>query len=159
MQNSEALLIQTALKPLNINVNIIKVTEDERVSQFNGSSITDGIRGYDMIFCLWFSDFPDPAGNLNSLYDSSGIGPGGSNAAAYVNPQVDQLLAQQLASSDSAERTKIMQQILDITTDEVPYMILDYPKVIMVTSNRISNASFSAEYQYNMFFKDFDFTE
>lgn len=155
IQNSEALLIQTALKKLNINLSINKVTEDERVSTFMGGKMVNNKRNYDMIFALWFSDFPDPAGNLNSLYPSTAIAQGGANAAAYANSKVDELLGQELASSDSAERTKIMQQILDITTDEVPYMILDYPKVIMVVSSRLKNASFNAEYQYNMFFKNF----
>lgn len=155
IQNSEALLVQTALKELNINVSINKVTEDERVSTFMGGKMVNNKRSYDMIFALWFSDFPDPAGNLNSLYPSSGIAQGGANAAAYANSTVDKLLSSELTTSDSAERTKIMQQILDITTQDVPYMILDYPKVIMVVNNRIQNASFSAEYQYNLLFKNF----
>ena len=62
-----------------------------------------------MIFCLWFSDFPDPAGNLNSLYPSNAGGEGGSNAAAYANTQVDTLLSQELSSSDPDERTAIME--------------------------------------------------
>jgi peptide/nickel transport system substrate-binding protein len=159
IQNSEALLIQTALKELNINVSINKVTEDERVSTFMGGKMVDNKRDYDMIFALWFSDFPDPAGNLNSLYPSGAIVQGGANAAAYSNSKVDELLSAELASSDSGERTKIMQQILDITSDEVPYMILDYPKVIMVVNNRVQNASFCAVYQYNLFFKNFAVTD
>lgn len=47
-QNAEALLLQTALKELNITLNINKVTEDERVSTFMGG---DG-RNYDMNLLL-----------------------------------------------------------------------------------------------------------
>ncbi|MPM59224.1 Glutathione-binding protein GsiB [bioreactor metagenome] len=155
IQNSEALLLQAALKELGINLSINKVTEDERVSIFNGGNNRD----YDMIFCLWFSDFPDPAGNLNSLYPSTAGGEGGSNAAVYANSQVDTLLSQELSSSDPDERTAIMQQLLDIVTDEVPYMILDYPKVLMVTDQRVQNATFAAMYQYSLLFKEFNVTD
>lgn len=155
IQNSEALMLQAALKELNINLSINKVTEDERVSIFNGGNNRD----YDMIFCLWFSDFPDPAGNLNSLYPSDAGGEGGSNAAVYSNSRVDTLLSQELSSSDPNERTQIMQKILDIVTDEVPYMILDYPKVLMVTDQKVQDATFAAMYQYNLLFKEFNISE
>lgn len=155
IQNSESLLLQAALKELGINLSINKVTEDERVSIFNGGNGRD----YDMIFCLWFSDFPDPAGNLNSLYPSDAGGEGGSNAAVYSNPEVDTLLSQELSSSDPDERTQIMQQLLDIATDEAPYMILDYPKVLMVTDQRVQNATFAAMYQYSLLFKEFSVTD
>lgn len=151
IQNAEALLLQTALKELNINLSINKVTEDERISIFNGGNNRD----YDMIFCLWFSDFPDPAGNLNSLYPSNAGGEGGSNAAVYSNKEVDSLLNEELASSDPNERTAIMQKILDKVTDEVPYLILDYPKVLMITDQRVKDASFAAMYQYSLLFKEF----
>lgn len=150
-QNAEALLLQTALKQLNINLNINKVTEDERVSTFNGGNNRD----YDMIFCLWFSDFPDPAGNLNSLYPSTAAGEGGANAAAYSSADVDKWLNEELASDDNKERTQIMQKILDKVTADVPYLIIDHPKVIMVTNQRLDKPGFTSEYQYNLFFKDF----
>ena len=151
-QNAEALLLQTALKELNITLNINKVTEDERVSTFMGG---DG-RNYDMIFCLWFSDFPDPAGNLNSVYPSTAGEEGGANAAVYNNSDVDTWLTEELASSDSTERTELMQKILDKVTDDVPYLVLDHPKVIMVTNSKVVEPKFSAEYQFNLFFKDFN---
>ena len=151
-QNAEALLLQTALKELNITMNINKVTEDERVSTFMGG---DG-RNYDMIFCLWFSDFPDPAGNLNSVYPSTAGEEGGANAAVYNNSDVDTWLTEELASSDSTERTELMQKILDKVTDDVPYLVLDHPKVIMVTNSKVVEPKFSAEYQFNLFFKDFN---
>lgn len=150
-QNAEALLLQTALKQLNITLNINKVTEDERVSTFNGGNNRD----YDMIFCLWFSDFPDPAGNLNSLYPSSAAGEGGANAAAYSSSDVDKWLNEELASGDDKERTEIMQKILDKVTADVPYLIIDHPKVIMVTNQRLEKPGFTSEYQYNLFFKNF----
>ena len=108
-----------------------------------------------MIFCLWFSDFPDPAGNLNSLYPSTAGGEGGSNAAVYQDEEVDTWLSQELASSNPDERTQLMQQILDKVMDDVPYLVLDYPKAIMVTNSKVQNPQFSAEYQFNLFFKDF----
>lgn len=137
---------------LNITLNINKVTEDERVSTFMGG---DG-RNYDMIFCLWFSDFPDPAGNLNSVYPSTAGEEGGANAAVYNNSDVDTWLTEELASSDSTERTELMQKILDKVTDDVPYLVLDHPKVIMVTNSKVVEPKFSAEYQFNLFFKDFN---
>ena len=54
---------------------------------------------------------------------------------------------------------RAMQQMLDIVTDEVPYMILDYPKVLMVTDQRVQNATFAAMYQYSLLFKEFNVTD
>lgn len=52
-----------------------------------------------------------------------------------------------------------MQKILDKVMDDVPYLVLDYPKAIMVTNSKVQNPQFSAEYQFNLFFKDFSLAE
>lgn len=154
---SMALAIQSTLKKLNINVNIEKVSSDELISEQFGGKMSNGIRNYDMMIAMWESDFPDSSGNIRPLLLSTNSGQGGSNTAAYSNPEVDSLLNSQSASSDLEYRTKQLEKAEDIAIDEVPYVAIDYPKKILVTNNRIDNFKIDASWVYDMFFKNVKF--
>jgi peptide/nickel transport system substrate-binding protein len=158
VRNSIALAIQQSLKPLNITVNIQKLTSSEYFPYQFGGKIKEGKRDYDVLLGGWVSDFPDPAGTLTPMFHSSYKGAGGSNAASYTNEKVDKLLDAQTASVDLKERTTLLQQALDIISDEVPYAVLSYPKVIYATSKKIQY-TFGASYLYNIFYKDFKFND
>ena len=154
---SMALVVQAALKKLNINVNIQKVSADELISEQFGGKMTNDVRNYDMILAMWESDFPDMSGNIRPLMLSSNSGQGGSNTAAYSNDQVDTLLNDQSVSNDSAYRAAKLQAAYDIATDEAPYVVIDYPKKILVTNKRIDNFTINASWVYDMFFKNLKF--
>lgn len=151
--NNIAQAIQYSLKELNITVEIKQVTTSEYYSYAYGGMITDGIRDYDLMINRWIPDYCDPAGYLNPQYATANTGEGGSNYAAYSNAQVDQLIADQLASADNSERSSIMLEAFGIIADEVPYKVLYYPKVYWVTS---SNCSYdlSSFWLYNVLMKD-----
>lgn len=154
---SMALAVQSALKNLNINVNIQKVSSDELISIQFGGKMKDGKRDYDMILAMWESDFPDISGNIKPLLLSTNGGQGGSNTAAYSSSKVDELLNQQSISSDDKLRTEKLQQASDIAINDAAYVIVDYPKKILVTNKRINNFTINASWVYDMFFKDVKF--
>jgi peptide/nickel transport system substrate-binding protein len=157
IKNSIALSVQEALKALNINLKIEKVSADELISIQFGGRMKNGKRDYDMILAMWESDFPDPSGNLTPLHLSTNAGQGGSNTAAYANPKVDSILNAQLTSGDPKQRIKLMQDAFNVINEEVPYVMVDYPKKILVINKRIDGYKINASWVYCMFFKDIKF--
>lgn len=155
---STALLIQQALKNININADVQKVTPAENSAYQFGSKFKDGKRDYDALLSRWTSDFPDPDGNLTPLYDSANKGEGGSNTAAYTNKDVDKLLDEQTSTTDIKERIKTQQKVLDILSDQVPYAVISYPQTVFAINKNIKY-TFGASWLYNIFFKDFQFTD
>lgn len=156
---SSALLLQQALKQINIDVTVQKVTWSENSSyQFGSRFDKDEKRDYDALLTRWTADFPDADGNLTPLYKSANKGKGGSNSAAYTNAEVDKLLDEQSSATDKGERAKLQQQILNILSDEVPYAIISYPQTIFAINKNIKY-TFGASWLYNIFFKDFEFVD
>lgn len=138
--NSIALILQQQLSMLGITATIEKVSNDEVVSLQFGSGIdADGVRPYDIGIFEWSSDFPDPSGVLTPLYMSKNSGDGGSNSCAYSNEEVDELLSQQAASSDTAERTELMLKALDIINDEVPNYIWTHQNWLFGVNKRVTS--------------------
>ncbi len=154
VKNSIVLAVQENLKALNINVSIEKVSADELISIQFGGRMKDGKRDYDAMLAMWESDFPDPAGNLTSLYSSANKGEGGSNTAAYSNDPVQQLIEAQTVSTDAGERTRLMQQAFTLANEDAPYVMVNYPKKILVTNKRISGFKLNAAWIWNLYMKD-----
>ena len=151
---SLGLAIQEALKPLNINVELTKLSSDEHTAYQFGDKFADGVRDYDMILAGWEADFPDPSGNLVPLYVGSNAGEGGANAAAYVNPKVDEYLAAQGVISDPAERTTLMFQALDIITEDIPYIFCFYPTKNTAINKKYAGFKMNASWLWNLHFED-----
>ncbi|MDR1047978.1 MAG: ABC transporter substrate-binding protein [Treponema sp.] len=125
--SQRALFLQEALKPLNINVEIRKMSGDEHDTyQMGGVQDANGKRDYDMLIGGWEADYPDLNGNIEILFVSSQAGEDGYNAAAYTNPRIDSLIEQQRSSTDPVRRFEIQKQLMDIAVDDVPYVVFDY---------------------------------
>jgi peptide/nickel transport system substrate-binding protein len=137
--NSVALVLQQALAQIGITASIEKRSNDEIVSLQFGSGINaQGVRPYDISIFEWSSDFPDPSGVLVPLYFSTNSGDGGSNSSAYSNAEVDSLLLKQAASTDSKERTALLNAALDIINSEAPYYIWTHQNWLFTVNNRIT---------------------
>lgn len=125
--NAMALVIQQSLAQLGITVKIEKLTTDELISHEFGEYVDEnGNRTYDMGIFEWEADWPDPSGNIMGIFHSSYMGEGGSNVPSYSNAEVDDLLSRQATSLDHGERTKLLQQALDIIIDECPVVPISY---------------------------------
>lgn len=151
---SKALILQEALKKLNIEASINKVSADEFYTYQFGNNMKDGKRDYDILVATWGSDFPDPSGNLNPLYLTDNIKEGGSNCAAYSNPQVDEYLLAAHKSTDNSERTDLMFKALDIITADSPYIYTDYPIYYATLSKKFTGYVMTATFSWDMCFRD-----
>ncbi|MDR1249342.1 MAG: ABC transporter substrate-binding protein [Treponema sp.] len=127
LAGQRALFLQEALKPLNINVEIIRVDGDlQDTYQMGGILDSNGKRDYDMLLGGWEADYPDLHNNIEILYVSSQAGQDGYNAAAYINSQVDDLIIAQRVELDNARRFELQSRFMDIVASDAPYVIFGY---------------------------------
>lgn len=155
LQNSEALYIQAALAELGITVNINKMTDNDAVNiQFGSTWDSEGgCRDYDMGLFTWYADYPDIAGNLVPVYLSDNAEAGGSNTSGYQNAEVDEYLRAQLKESDPEARAELLMKALDIIREDVPMVIVDYPRQGAMYSTSLQNVEVSASYVWNTYFR------
>jgi peptide/nickel transport system substrate-binding protein len=129
--NDIALFVQESLKPLNINIEIVKVSGEEHDNYYFGAVLDkDGKRDYDSLIGSWWADFPDIGGNIEPIYQE-----GSTNVAAYNNPKVTALLQEEVVLLDASARNAKIFEAFDIISDEVPYIFVQYPN----SQNAISN--------------------
>ncbi|HET9016972.1 MAG TPA: peptide-binding protein [Thermomicrobiaceae bacterium] len=88
------------------------------------------------IFLVGFVWGVDP--DQTTMWDSTAY-KGGFNMGKYSNAQVDQLLAQGLATTDQKQRTQIYAQMQNILMDDLPEAILFFPKGITAVNKRVHN--------------------
>jgi peptide/nickel transport system substrate-binding protein len=121
-----AQVIQASLKELNIELTLNELQLSDYYAYAYGGQITNGIRDYDIGINDWLPDFPDPIGHLTPQYSSINIGAGGSNFAAYSNPEVDALIDAQNNTTDPEERAKFIQEAFALAAADAPYKYLYY---------------------------------
>ena len=83
--------------------------------------------------------FGDTDPDETTLFTSSGIGSGGLNGMQYKNPQIDQLMADALKTTDRTKRKPIYYQIQSILADELPAPILTVPNSLWGFNTRVKN--------------------
>ncbi len=153
LRYSMALTIQEALKELNINVELVKVSADEHTAyQFGEVFDADGKRDYDMIMAGWEADYPDVSGNIEPLFASYNAGEGGSNSAVYTNEKVDALLKSQSSSLDDAERNQNLFDAMDLINADTPYVFLSYPNKQATINKKFTGYTMNASWIWNMCF-------
>lgn len=152
LNNAIALVIQQSLKEIGITVNIERITYDEVICHEFGEYVDEnGLHTYDMGIFEWESDWPDPSGNIDGIFNSANIGEYGTNVPDYSNPAVDALLDEQAGLLDQARRTALLQQALDTIIDECPIVPISYTYYKMGFGERVE-----ADYDcvtWNMCFK------
>lgn len=140
MNVSIALAIQDALSQIGIKVNPVRVSQDELINvEFGGDLNADGTRNFEMGLFEWESDYSDPSGNISGIFYSGFMGEGGSNVPSYADETVDELIERQLMSTDEHERTQLLQQALDIITQDVPIVPIAYTYYKIGYSTRIES--------------------
>lgn len=151
LTNSIGLAIQSDLAAVGVNVTLNKVSTDEHTAYQFGDILDDnGLRGYDMILAGWEADFPDPSGNLTPLFQ----GGNSSNAAAYANEKVDELIAKQAEESNPTTRNDLMLEAFDIITEDVPYFFVYYPIKTFAINKAYTGVSMNASWIWNIHFQD-----
>ena len=71
----------------------------------------------------------------------------------YQNEEVDAFITAQAASTDPTERNDLMFQALDIITEEVPYIIVQYPIRNVAQNNAFTGFAMNGSWIWNLYFK------
>jgi peptide/nickel transport system substrate-binding protein len=107
--------LSKSLKEIGIDLKPKSVPQAKYVASLNANDSALMIGGFG-------PDYPDPANYLTLTFAGSSAVPGRLNSAHFVDPRVDKLLEQQLASKDNAQRAGYLGEILKIGGEEVPYI-------------------------------------
>ena len=144
LANQRALYIQEALRAININVNIRRMSGDEQdTHQMGGVRDANGKRDYDMLIGGWEADYPDLNGNIEIMFAASQAADG-YNAAGYVNPAIDEMIIAQRTTIDPARRFGIQTRMMDTIVNDVPYIVFDYSYRLTVLNKKYSGLGVTA---------------
>ncbi|MCL1912291.1 MAG: ABC transporter substrate-binding protein [Eubacteriaceae bacterium] len=150
MRNAICLAIQEQLGEIGINVTINKVSGDEHTSYQFGEILEDGLRGYDILMAGWSADYPDIGNIIEPLLKSGQT----ANAAVYSNPEIDALIVAQFAATDPIERNDLLFELMDIVTEELPYLVALHPIKTYALSNKVTGLDAKANWVANVHFQD-----
>lgn len=123
------------LKTIGIDLTVKEIPYQQWVSLISGSH--DGLM---IQIAQWNPDYPDPSDLVLSQYPSSHAVPNQYNLSNYKNPEVDKMIDEELASTDPAERVKLLTSILQTVAKDVPNVNLYWPSTLM---------AIRAPYQYS----------
>jgi peptide/nickel transport system substrate-binding protein len=110
--------------------------------QYSEAAFTDQYPAYQL---GWFPDYPDADNYLTPFYSASSF-----LNIHYRNNEVEDLLAEQKASTDPAERAEIFGQIQEIAAEDVPIVPIWQGKQVAVTASSISGVedTFDPSFQF-----------
>jgi peptide/nickel transport system substrate-binding protein len=123
----EAELLQSELKPANINVTIQQETFASLLSDTQAHKFQAALEGW--------SGRPDPDGNMYSWFHTGG----GNNAMNYSNVTVDTLLEAARGASDQATRTQDYRQAQILLVNEASYVFLNHGVAVQASSTKVKN--------------------
>lgn len=118
-----AKLIAEMVQPIGVEFTVESVSTD-RLYELTASFVDDKpAPTFDAFVWNWEGDPYDP-GLLLSIMTTSEIG--NSSDAFYSNPEYDRLYAEQATLFNPAERKKVIQQMVAILQEDLPYLVLGY---------------------------------
>ncbi len=118
-------VIQAMAADVAITVNIEIVEFGALLSQLDAHK-------FEAAFLGW-SGRPDPDGNIYGFFVTGG----GLNNSAYSNPKVDTLLDAARILTTPDQRKRAYADVMNILSDELPYMFLYWPKEYKALSPKL----------------------
>jgi peptide/nickel transport system substrate-binding protein len=137
--SSIAQSIAQNLKQIGITLNIVNVQENEYEAGFFTSKNNTGIQILEN-----GPTVDDPSDFPSIMLGSASIVDGGWNTANYVNPRVQQLIAQESAAAKPADRVAPIMEMLDIASQDVPYVMNYWNEGAMAISQNLTYPGFHA---------------
>jgi peptide/nickel transport system substrate-binding protein len=137
--SSIAQSIAQNLKQIGITLNIVNVQENEYEAGFFTSKNNTGIQILEN-----GPTVDDPSDFPSIMLGSASIVDGGWNTANYVNPRVQQLIAQESAAAKPADRVAPIMEMLDIASQDVPYIMNYWNEGAMAISQNLTYPGFHA---------------
>lgn len=87
----------------------------------------------------WFLKSDDPDLSLYPLFFSQNVLL--PNSPGYNNPQVDQLLEEARSTTDQDERVRLYHQILEIVTNDAPWIFVDHQLELVGIRSNVSSVT------------------
>jgi peptide/nickel transport system substrate-binding protein len=134
-----AKLVAEEAKAVGIEFDV-QVVSTEKLTEITTQEV-DGKMApeYDTFIWGWGGDPYDPS-FLLSLLTTEEIG--GSSDSFFSNPEYDRLYAQQSGEFDVAKRKEIIEKMVAITQEELPYLVLTYDPILQAyATNRVANVT------------------
>lgn len=154
------LVLQNMLQQIGINVEVVQQTSEDAVAASYGfTTDADGHRTYDMFVFNWSSDVNEPIQFYEELLDSASLGVGGCNIACYSSEELDGYITANKTASTDEEKTEALIAANKIFMEDVPYVVVGYPKMAFALNTRFTYDAFSASWISNLDFKDIKFAK
>lgn len=146
IQEPMAILFQTALREIGVEISLKKVPAGTYFNEVSG-------RTQPMIFFTDTPWCPDPGYSMQLYFDSATF----SNYGNYNNPRVDELLVAASLSADNAERFEMMAEAQDLIGAEAPWIFIAYPGYTI--ARRANLEGFTYYTSNNLRFQDFSYAQ
>jgi peptide/nickel transport system substrate-binding protein len=132
-----ARLVEEMAAEIGVEFNVQVVSVDKltelTVQQVDGKPAP----AFDTFIWGWGGDPYDPS-FLLSLFTTQEIG--ASSDAFYSNPEYDRLFEEQAAEFDTEARKEIIQEMVAITQEDLPYIVLTYdPNLQAYRTDKLAN--------------------
>ncbi|WP_042478870.1 glutathione ABC transporter substrate-binding protein [Bacillus ndiopicus] len=137
-----AIVLQQALKELNIEVNI-------EVLEWGAYLEKTAAGEHDMFILGWSNSTGDADYGLYALFHSSQHGDPG-NRAFYTNPEVDKLLDAGRREADQDARLNIYKDAIKIISDDAPMAFVLHPSILTGVSDKVTGFRVTADSMYHL---------
>jgi peptide/nickel transport system substrate-binding protein len=131
-----ASVIQAQLKSAGIAVDVVALDPGSLVQRFAAGN-------YDAIYFGVEASSTDPANNLDFWLSTGSFhvwNPEQKTPATDWERRIDQLMQQQIATTDENERKRVFTEVQQIFADHIPIIYLAAPRLVVAMSPRVVNA-------------------
>ncbi len=144
---AEAQAVQEMLKAINIEVEVVKVPQAERITRLQQGDYEG------MTFHEWGADFPDANGMLLPLFSSRSVPPQ-NNQSYYSNPEVDALLDGAEAETDPEKRSQMLIEAQKKIAADMPIVWLDHFKWFLALDKTLTGYHIHPLFYWDSFLRD-----
>ena len=134
-------MMQHALSPLNINVEVVTMEWGEYLER-------SGAGEHDMLILGWTTVTGDADYGLYPLFHSSNFGPPGNRGFLY-HPELDRLLEEGRAEVNPVARAAIYAEILAILRQEAPIVMLRSGEALVAVNPNMRNMRLNPTLSHN----------
>lgn len=143
------LAVQSAAQELGMTINVKRMPQQDKFAlEFAGTATRD----YDMTITIWGSDWPDPAGNCQTVFYGPNLI---QNATLYNNPQVNDLIDAQGNETDPVKRAQLLCQIQSLVVEDQPWIVFYYSDTLLVQNKKLAGYKLHPLYYWDAFLADF----
>lgn len=139
--NTEAQAVQSAAQAIGLKANLESVSAANYINFFIDPEARKKVDGF---FTNNYGDYSDPAALMSTL----ALKEGSQNYAGYSNPQVVAALEAARSEADDAKRAQHVVDAQKLVTDDVAWIPMSAPDVVLIMNKEITGAPASFQYMF-----------